>query len=116
MKTRIYTEQEVTKLVQDRLKNLAEIETLKDLLHKEGVARETAVKKYNELCESCIRFYITERQIETDAIFVQVNVPRFMPEEDFETALVESIKSLCLAEREKHIHMDNLLNTMKTKE
>ena len=101
-----YTEEQVKDLIRANLELAEENAKLKDQLSKEGLMRESAQKKYDDLCESCIRFYITERDITTDTILAQVNVPRFMPQSDFETGLVQQIITTLKAEREKTIFHD----------
>jgi len=106
VKTMTYTEEQVKDLIQSNLKLAEENTKLKDQFSKEALLRETAEKKYSDLCERCIKFYVTERDITTDTLFVQVNVPRFMPQSDFETGLVQQIISTLKAERERTIFHD----------
>lgn len=91
-----YTEVQVSALLQSQSDSLnAEIAELKSRLHKEGLLREEAEKKYLNLCESCINAYATHKDIITDCLLVQVSAPRFMSQSDFETGILQHIiKSL----------------------
>lgn len=90
-----YTEAQVSALLQSQSYSLgAEIAELRSKLHKEGLLREEAEKKYQNLCESCIKAYATHKDIITDCLLVQVSVPRFMSAPDFETGILHIIKSL----------------------
>ena len=107
MKT--YTEDEVRSLVDENLKHLEEIARLKDQLSQGLIDKECAERKYNELCERCMKLYITERDIVTDAVFVQLNIPRFMTQSDLATGITQHLISLTNAERERHLF--NVKNT-----
>lgn len=115
-----YTEEQVKEIIETNVKLMeakvglhAHINRLEDELSKEKLLRESAEKKYDDLCASCIRFYVTERDITTDTLFAQVNVPRFMSPSDFETAVIQQMLTILKAEREKTIFHD--MNTTRCK-
>lgn len=111
MKT--YTQDEVRSLVDENLELLKQVERLKDQLSRSEIDRETAARKYDELCERCMNLYITDRDIPMDTIFVQLNVPRFMSESDFTTGITQHLITSAKAERERYLF--NQLNTSRCK-
>ena len=96
-----YTEEQMQELIKKNLALEQENAKLKDQLGKESFRAEVAEKKYNDLCERCIKFYITERDIVTDTIYAQVTVPRFMIDSELEVALLQSIATMLSKERER---------------
>lgn len=115
-----YTEEQVKEIIETNVKLMeakiglhAHINRLEDELSKEKLLREAAQKKYESLCESCIRFYVTERDITMDTLFAQVHVPRFMSSDDFTVGLFKQVESIFKAEREKVIFHD--MNTSRCK-
>ena len=111
MKT--YTEEEVRGLVDENLELLKQVESLKDQLSRSEIDRETAVKKYDELCERCMNLYITDRDIPTDTIFVQLNVPRFFNDSNLATGITQHLITSAKAERERYLF--NQMNTSRCK-
>lgn len=111
MKT--YTEEEVRSLVDENLELLKQVESIKDQLSQSLIDRETAERKYEELCERCMKLYITDRDITTDTLFVQLNVPRFMDDSDLATGITQHLISSAKAERDRYIF--NQLNTDRCK-
>lgn len=111
MKT--YTEEQVQGLIADNIELLKQVESLKDQLSQSLISRETAEKKYNELCERCMSLYISDRDITTDTIFVQLNVPRFFNDSDFAVGITQNIISSAKAERDKYLF--NQMNTDRCK-
>ena len=111
MKT--YTEEEVRGLVDENLELMKQMEKIKDQLSRSEISRETAEKKYDELCERCMKLYITDRGITTDTIFVQLNVPRFMTDSDLATGITQHLISSARAERERYIFSQ--MNTSRCK-
>lgn len=94
-RVKMYTEAQVTEIIQSNLNLVAENTALRDKLSKEALQREEAEKKYANLCERCITAYATCKDIITDSLLVQVSAPRFMSESDFETGMLQHIiKSL----------------------
>ena len=104
MKT--YTEDDVRNLVESNIKHIEEIAKLKDQLSKETRGREIAEKRYSDICERCMRLYITDRDITSDTLFVQVIAPRFMSKDDFNRGITQHLISACTAERDKAIFAD----------
>ena len=96
-------DEHIKSLVGENTGLLKEVARLKDELQKEKLLRESAENKYNSLCERCISFYITERDITTDTIQVQTTVPRFMTSDDFTMGISQHLINICNAEREKAI-------------
>ena len=99
MKT--YTEAEVRSLIDENLELIKQVESLKDQLSKGLIAKEYAEKKYEDLCERCMKLYISDRDILTDTLFVQLNVPRFMDDSDLSIGIVQHLISSAKAERER---------------
>ena len=108
-----YTEEQIRSLVNDNLDLTQQVEKLKDQLSRSEIDRETAEKKYNELCERCMKLYITERDVVTDAIFVQLSVPRFMNDSDLATGITQHLITSAKAERERYLF--NQMNTSRMK-
>lgn len=115
-----YTEEQVKELIETNLKLMEEkkefdssIRNLEEALSKEKLLRESAEKKYSSLCERCINFYVTNKEIDVDSLFIQVNAPRFMNRDDFSKGLIQHIISSCVAERDRTIYSD--LNTSRYK-
>lgn len=104
-----YTEEQVRGLVDENLELLKQVEKLKDQLSRSEISRKTAEDKYNELCKRCMSFYVTERDITTDTLFVQVTAPRFMSQDDFNQGISQHFLSACNAERERSIFNDREL-------
>ena len=105
-----YTEEQVKEIVATNVKLMelkaglhAHISKLEEELSKEKLLRESAEKKYSSLCERCMTLYVTDRDIPTDTMFVQVSAPRFMNNDDFAQGITQHIISACVAEREKTI-------------
>ena len=96
-----YTPEQVKELVQSNLDLIAENTKLTDQMAKATLRAESAEKKYNDLCERCIKFYITDRDIITDTVYAQVTVPRFMINSELEVALLQSIANMLAKERER---------------
>ena len=108
-----YTEEQVQELIQTNLKLSEENAKLQERLAMETIRKESAERKYTELCERCISFYVTSKDIVNDTIFVQTTAPRFMTSDDFSVGVVQHLVNLCNAEREKQIFHD--MNTSRCK-
>lgn len=94
-----YTEEQVQDIINQNLALMAENSHLRNNLDEETVRADDAEKKYAELCERCIKFYITDRDITTDTIYASVTVPRFMVESELEVALLQNIATMLSKER-----------------
>ena len=94
-----YTEEQVQSIIDQNLALMAENTYLRNKVDGETARADSAEKKYNELCERCIKFYITDRDISTDTVYAQVTVPRFMIESELEVALMQSIATMLSKER-----------------
>ena len=101
-----YTEEQIRSIVDENIELLKQVGKLTDQLSRSEIDRETAERKYNELCERCMSFYVTERDITTDTLFVQVTAPRFMSQDDFNQGISQHLLSACNAERERSIFQD----------
>ena len=77
-----YTEEEVRSLIDENLKLIKELTQTQESLEEETRLRKSAEQSYRVLCERCMNLYLTDRDITTDTLFVQVNVPRFMNPSD----------------------------------
>lgn len=98
-----YTEEQIQGLINDIVNLSKKVKELEDKLEQEHSSRKWAEERYNDLCERCMSLYISEKNITTDAIFVQLNVPRFMSDSDFATGITQHLISSAKAERDKHI-------------
>ena len=108
-----YTEEQIRSIVDENIELLKQVEKLKDQLYRSEISRESAEEKYADLCERCMKLYITDRDITTDAIFVQLNVPRFMNDSDLATGITQHLISSAKAERERYLFSQ--LNTSRYK-
>ena len=99
MKT--YTEEEVRSLIDENLKLIKELTHTQECLEEETRLRKSAEQSYRVLCERCMNLYLTDRDITTDTLFVQVNVPRFMNPSDLATGITQHIISSVNAERDR---------------
>ena len=108
-----YTEEEVRSLIDENLKLIKELTQTQESLEEETRLRKSAEQSYRVLCERCMNLYLTDRDITTDTLFVQVNVPRFMNPSDLATGITQHIISAVNAERDKHLF--NQMNIARSK-
>lgn len=111
-----YTEEEVKALIDENLKLIKELTHTQEELEEESRLRRSAEKNYFNLCERCMKFYITDRDIVEDTIFVQAMAPRFMTKEDFNNGVAMHLINLCVSEREKHIFNATHISNCKERE
>ena len=114
MKT--YTEEDIRSLIDENLKLIKELTKTQECLEEETRMRKSAEREYNSLCERCMSLYISDRDITTDTVFVQLNVPRFMNDSDLATGITQHLISIAKAERERHIFNSVNMSRCKTKD
>lgn len=98
--------EELRSVIEENFNLSSELRKVQEKLEEETRLRKSAEEKYFNLCERCMCFYVTNKDILNDVLLVSVNVPRFMSQDEFTTGLTQHIISACSAEREKTIFHD----------
>ena len=105
--------EELRSLVEENFTLASELRKTQEKLEEETRLRKSAEEKYFNLCERCMCFYVTNKDIMNDTLLVSVSVPRFMSQDEFTDGLTRRIISACNIEREEAIFQ--ALNTSRRK-